>query len=89
MQGGKQRYDYTLAGFDGFLIRSLDSSGRVVLGANPRPMSRAVAYDRGQQSGGFGDVVTIGKITIDGANGFISSHDDDGNEIARLGNLEA
>lgn len=69
-------YNYQLAGFDGFMSRSIDDLSQVTLDS-AGPQSAAIAFDRGQQSGAFGDTVQIGHIKLDGAAGRIVM--DDGN----------
>ncbi len=70
------RYDYTSAGFDNFLTRSIDEGST----------SRAGAFDRSAVSGFLGDTLRIGKIQIDGANGRIVVVDASTNRIV-LGQL--
>ena len=82
-------YDYTSAGFDKFFVRGGDSFG---FGANSAdagapPPSTAIPFDRGQQSGSFGNIVRIGNIQIDGINRRISIYDDNNQEVARFGKL--
>lgn len=82
------RYDYTQAGFDGFLNRSIDSTGQSGLGSPAQiPPSRAVAFDRQQISGAFGDSIQIGNILLNGVEGRISIFDGE-NEVVRLGELD-
>lgn len=77
-------YSYESSGFDGFLSRSIDDLPQVTLDS-PGPQSTAIPFDRGQQSGSFGNVVTIGNIQLDGVKGRISLKDDNSNEVLRLG----
>lgn len=69
-------YNYQVAGFDGFLSRSIDDLTQITLDS-AGPANRAIAFDQGQQSGSFGDVIQIGHIKLDGAAGRIIG--DDGN----------
>lgn len=71
------RYDYTQAGFDSFLSRSIDSQGQNSLSVPLNQNSRAIAFDRSQVSGVFGDTAQIGKINLDGAQGAITLKDGD------------
>jgi hypothetical protein len=81
-------YDYTYSGLDSFLSRSIDETPQSNLEA-AGPTSMSVAYDRNQVSGAMGDTMQVGKIQINGSDGRISICDDDGNEVARFGNLES
>jgi hypothetical protein len=67
-------YDYTNAGLDGFLSRSIDNLDQVNLDA-AGPRSTAIRYDSAQQSGAMGDRIRLGKITIDGQAGNIIGND--------------
>lgn len=78
-------YDYTTAGFDGFLSRSIDDLVQVNLDS-PGPTSTAQAYDRAQVSGAVGNTIRVGSILIDGVKGRISIYDND-NEVVRIGEL--
>ncbi len=80
-------YDYNVAGFDGFLSRSIDSNYQTNLNA-AGPQSTAMAFDRSQPSGSIGGTFRVGKISIDGVKGRISIYDDAGNEVGRIGELD-
>lgn len=80
-------YDYTTAGFDGFLSRSIDDLSQINLGSQG-PVSTAQAFDRTQVSGAIGDSFQVGRITIDGVSGRISILDENGNEVIRIGELD-
>jgi hypothetical protein len=80
-------YNYEAAGFDGFLSRSIDNLTQVTL-SSPGPVSTAIPFDRGQQSGSFGDSIQIGSILLDGAKGRITITDDAGNTVVVLGELD-
>lgn len=80
-----QGYDYSQAGFDGFLSRSIDDTSQTSLDSGG-PITRQVSFDRGQVSGAFPDVVRIGNVNIDGINGRISVYDGE-NEVMRIGEL--
>jgi hypothetical protein len=67
------RYDYTMAGFDAFLSRSIDSAGTPSLGVTGT--SRAIAFDKQSVGGAFGDTVRIGRINLNGAEGNITLTD--------------
>ena len=84
----KQRYDYTTAGFDNFLNRSLDSTGQMALNEPMSTKSQAISFDRGGISGAFPDSVQVGKIKLDGVSGRIDVVDDEGNISIRIGKLD-
>lgn len=60
-------YDYTTAGFDGFLSRSIDDLSQVNLDS-PGPVSTAVRYDGAQVSGMLGDSLQIGGVRLNKTN---------------------
>jgi hypothetical protein len=72
-------YDYTAAGFDGFLSRSIDDLSQVNLDSQG-PQSKQIRYDDAQVSGFMGDTLQIGKVQITKTN---ITMDDDNNR--RLG----
>ena len=80
-------YDYTQAGLDGFLSRSIDDLSQVNL-SSQGPQSMSMAYDRAQVSGSLGNTLQVGKVHIDGISGRISVFDDSGNETIRIGELD-
>lgn len=80
-------YNYESSGFDGFLSRSIDDLAQVTLDS-PGPQTTAIPFDRGQQSGGFGNSVQIGSIKLDGVKGRITITDDAGNIVVMLGELD-
>ena len=83
-----EEYDYSSAGFDPFLSRSIDNTPRANLDDNRNvPISQSVSYDRGAMSGAFPDVVRIGDIHLDGVRGRISIYDGD-DEVTRIGSLD-
>lgn len=67
---GASAYDYTTAGFDAFLSRSVDDLAQTNLDSGG-PVSQSVAFDRNQISGMLGDTFTVGNININGAEGNI------------------
>lgn len=79
-------YNYTSAGFDGFLSRSIDRTPQVNLN-DPGPVSNSVRYDSTQVSGFLGDTLQIGSVRItrtgiimnDGTNDVLLIGDDQGN----------
>lgn len=80
-------YNYTNAGFDGFMSRSIDSiTANNLDGIRPVYWPQQVAYDRVQASGTVGDKITVGSIIIDGTTGRISVFDGS-TETIRIGNL--
>lgn len=80
-------YNYTSAGFDGFLSRSIDKTPQVNL-SDQGPVSTAIRYDSAQVSGMLGNVLQIGSINLDGVKGRISIFDSNGNETVRIGELD-
>lgn len=68
------RYDYSDAGLDGFLSRSIDDLSQFNLDSTG-PRSTAIRYDDAQQTGAMGDLIRIGKITLDGQAGNIVGND--------------
>lgn len=82
------RYDYTQAGFNPFLTRSIDVNVQPTLGVDSVVQSRSVAFDRGQVNGFFGDILQIGRVRIN-KDGYISFFNSDGEEVGRVGDLEA
>lgn len=85
MSDGK--YDYSDAGLDGFLSRSIDDVNQPSLNT-PGPIVGSIAFDRTNVSGPLGDVLRVGKIYIDGVKGRVSFFDDTGNEYMRQGELD-
>ncbi len=73
------RYDYSKAGFDPFLSRSIDARIQS-LGMASVP-SRQIAFDRQQVSGSLGDTLRLGRILFNGADGNIIMND---GEVDRL-----
>ena len=59
--------DYTDAGFDGFLSRSVDDNPRINLDSRG-PVSTQMSFDRAQVSGFMGDTLQIGKTHINNTN---------------------
>lgn len=66
--------DYTAAGFDSFLSRSVDDLPQTNLDSKG-PANNAMPFDRTQVSGALGDTVKIGNIFLDGANSRIIMND--------------
>lgn len=80
-------YDYTAAGFDKFLSRSVDDAQQQNLDAGGvTPM--AIPFDRTQSTGSLGNTIRVGNINLDGVTGRISIYDDQGNEVVRIGELD-
>ena len=93
MQRDNKPYTYAEAGFNGFLRRSIASrkeTGTLRDMSRNSPMPSALNFDNMQVSGSLGDTITVGNITIDGAtgNGRVDGHDENGNTVWRLGDLE-
>ena len=66
--------DYTDAGFDAFLSRSIDDLSQVNLDSQG-PQTTAVRYDSAQVSGMLGDTLQLGKIRFNGRAGNITIND--------------
>lgn len=84
-------YDYASAGFDPFMSRSIDDAGGQAQATTldeQTGSSNEMNYDSMQQSGSMGNTLQLGKIKLDGDNGRISTFDDDGNEVVRIGKLD-
>ena len=79
-------YDYTEAGFDAFLSRSIDNLSQINLDSQG-PQTTQVRYDSAQVSGALGDTLRIGSIHLDGVKGRISIYNED-NEVVRIGELD-
>lgn len=75
-------YDYTTAGFDGFLSRSIDSTQQVNLDSTAPP-SQQFRFDSAQISGLMGDTFQVGPVRLT-KHGILMS-DDNGNDILLLG----
>jgi len=73
-------YDYTTAGFDGFLSRSVDNAPQINL-ATPTPATPAIAFDRSQITGFLGDTLQIGKIHLNGSDENIIMSDGQNNRL--------
>ncbi len=69
-------YTYTSAGFDGFLMRSIDKTPQVNL-SDPGPVSKSVHFDRMQVSGMLGDTLQLGQVTINRTNIVINDGQND------------
>lgn len=85
-------YNYESAGFDAFMDRSIDASGGGQAGGtldSQNYQSREMNYDAAGSSGSLGDSLQIGNIKLDGVKGRISVYDETGNEVLRLGELDA
>lgn len=60
--------DYTDAGFDSFLSRSIDSQPQANLDTGG-PVSTQMRYDSSQSTGSVGDSFAVGNIIINGKDG--------------------
>ena len=69
-------YDYTQAGFDSFLSRSIDNLSQVNLDSQG-PRSTAIRYDSAQVSGMLGDSLQIGGVRINRTNIIINDGSND------------
>lgn len=81
-------YDYTTAGFDTFLDRSIDSNSAVTLDSQPQAQSRQINYDQSQVSGSLGDILSIGGIQLDGQKRRITIYDENANESVWIGDID-
>jgi hypothetical protein len=81
-------YDYTNAGFDPFLTRSIDTIGapNLQLTGDAAP-SQELNYDQSQTSGSLGSALQIGNIILDGTTGRISIIDENGNTVVEIGDI--
>ena len=84
---------YLDRGFNGFLRRTIASDPTArTLSQMARNAGRgnSLNFDTMQVSGSLGDTLEVGKILIDGAtgDGRLDGHDDSGNTVWRLGDLE-
>lgn len=86
MDSSEDRYDYLAAGFDNFLSRSVDGVQQVSLNS-PGPVSTQMRFDSVQVSGSLGDILSVGRITIDGRQGALKFYDENGNEIGIVGDF--
>lgn len=80
----KGTYDYSEAGFDAFLSRSIDNTPQDNLDSRG-PISRQVAYDRTQVTGKQGDTWQAGPVRIT-KTGFIAN--DGENDFLLIGEDE-
>jgi len=81
-------YTYRDAGFNRFFRRSISSNPDAVnLKSVMRGASQQLNFDNTQISGSLGEVLKVGRITIDGKQGRQSIFDERSNEILRLGDL--
>lgn len=81
-------HTYRSVGFNRFFKRSINSNPDAVnlnsIGGGP---SRQLKFDDMQVSGPLGDILRIGRITLDGKLGRQSIEDERNNEVLRLGDL--
>ena len=89
-QESSQDYSYRDAGFNRFFRRTLNSnSGAINLkSVSTGAGSNQLNFDNAQVSGSLGDLLQIGRISLDGKIGRQSIRDELGNEVLRLGELE-
>lgn len=85
--GDNEPYTYSEAGFNRFFRRGLNSDMTARnLSTMARPTNNQVInFDRQQVSGALGDLITIGKITLDGKLGAIIFRDEREEVRAHLG----
>lgn len=70
----QKEYDYTDAGFDSFLSRSVDNLAQINLDSQG-PQTTQVRYDSAQVSGMLGNTLQIGGIQLNGVPGNIVIND--------------
>ncbi len=77
MQPDNQPFDYGVAGFDGFLQRSIGGTGGMFLTESRTQGggSRVMNFEQMQISGALGNKLSIGSITLDGTTGTITVGD--------------
>ena len=80
---------YTGAGFNRFFRRSIgsDPSTTSLRTLPSTGGSRQLNFDNQQISGALGDILRLGRISLDGKIGRLSVLDERGNEVLRLGDL--
>ena len=83
------KYTYREVGFNRFFRRSINSNPNALnlKSVSPNGGSRQLNFDNQQVSGALGDVLRIGRITLDGKLGRQSINDERNNEVLRLGEL--
>lgn len=74
MSDADGQYDYSTAGFDNFMSRSVDQTPQLNLDSSS-PSNNAVAFDRTQVDGPLGDTLRLGRIYLNGADGNIIVND--------------
>lgn len=88
MNNDNNKYTYREVGFNRFFRRSLGSNPNAEnLKGTATGSSRQLNFDNAQVSGALGDILRIGRITLDGKLGRESIHDERNNEVLRLGEL--
>lgn len=79
-------YDYSTAGYDQFLTRSIDSNLAQTLDQSAAmDTSRQNNFEQNQTSGVLGDIFRIGNIELNGTDGVIRLRDKDGREVLSIG----
>lgn len=83
-----QHHTYRDVGFNRFFKRSINSNPDAVnLNSVGGGGNKQIAFDDVQVSGSLGDILRIGRITLDGKLGRESIFDERNNEVLRLGDL--
>lgn len=82
-----ERYDYTKAGFNSFLTRSIESDTAPSLGAS-LVTTRRIEFDRQAVGSQLGDTYRIGLIQVNGRDGNIIVPDADGTPRILIGEEE-
>lgn len=87
--GPDNDYNYSDAGFNTFMSRSIDqtSSGTTLANLLAAYNPFSTNMEQTQITGQLGQQINVGNITIDGVNSRISVFDSNGNEVVRIGTL--
>jgi hypothetical protein len=80
--------DYSSAGFNDFLVRSIDSAPSANLSQLPPNPNRELNYDSQAVRGSLGDTLQVGLVDIKGRDGVIEVKDSSGDMAIRIGNPE-
>lgn len=86
--GPNGRHTYREVGFNRFFRRSINSNPNAVnLNSVGGGATRQLKFDDMQVSGALGDILRIGRISLDGKLGRESIYDERNNEVLRLGDI--
>jgi hypothetical protein len=85
-RNGKDQYDYSKAGFDNFLLRSISGSRNALPDRQQGGSgSTAMNFDRSQVGGSLGNILRIGHWVLDGVNDQFGLVNENGDYVAVLG----